>query len=632
MKSPSGHIEVQVRAAPDLAYDVTYDGRPLLADGRLSLDVDHHRLGAAAHIKDAQVRGVDTTVNPAVRLKAATLPDTYNELRVECAGGYAVTFRAYDQGVAYRFETALEAPQVKVFGEEAVFRFAADAPVFYPDEGKTFFSHNEQLYKPVNLTRLPVGNLATLPAVVVTAVGPRVAIAEADVESYPGLWLRATGGPALTAAFPPYPLEEKATKDRDVRVVRAADYIAVTTGTRAYPWRIIGVAATDADLITNSLVYLLQRPTELTDTSWIKPGKVAWDWWNDRNLAGVTFKPGINTETYKFFVDFAARNGIEYIILDEGWYKTGNLLQVSPGLDMPALLSYARAKNVGIILWAVWKTLADQFEPALAQFEAWGIKGVKVDFMQRDDQPVIDFYHRVARELARRKMLVDFHGGQRPALMTRTWPNIVSTEGVKGLEHLKWSNVSDPEHNVTLPFTRMLLGPMDYTPGAMVNSGRERNFAPVFERPMSLGTRVHQLAMYVVYEAPLQMLADSPSHYLREPEVMKFLQPVPTVWDETRVLAAKLGDYVCIARRRGRDWYIGAMTDWTGRTLDIDLSFLPSGGYQMEAYEDGPNAERMVHDYRATTSEITRTTKLKLTLASGGGWAAHIYPQTAARR
>ena len=612
-----------MRAAPDLAYDVTYDGRPLLADGRLSLDVDHHRLGAAAHIKDAKVRGVDTTINPAVRLKAATLADTYNELRIECAGGYAVTFRAYDQGVAYRFETALEAPQVKVYGEEALFRFAADAPVFYPDEGKTFFSHNEQLYKPVNLTRLPVGNLATLPAVVVPAVGPRVAIAEADVESYPGLWLRATGGPALTAAFPPYPLEEKATKDRDVRVVRAADYIAVTTGTRAYPWRIIGVAATDADLITNSLVYLLQRPTELTDTSWIKPGKVAWDWWNDRNLAGVDFKPGVNTQTYKFFIDFAARNGIEYIILDEGWYKTGNLLQVSPGLDMPALLSYARAKNVGIILWAVWKTLADQLQPALAQFEAWGIKGVKVDFMQRDDQPVIDFYHRVARELAKRKMLVDFHGGQRPALMTRTWPNIISTEGVMGMEHLKWSNTSDPEHNVTLPFTRMFLGPMDYTPGAMINA-QPGEFRAIFNRPMSIGTRTHQLAMYVVFESPLQMLADSPSEYEREPDTMEWLRAVPVTWDETRVLDAAVGTRVLMARRHGNDWFVGAMTNLHPSALTLDLSFLGPGRWTMDTWSDGPNADRNGMDYVKARRTVTSADKVALKLAPGGGFAAKL--------
>jgi alpha-glucosidase len=628
LASPGGHIEVVVRAAPDLAYDVTFDGKPLLADARLSLDVDRRRLGIAAQITGSKRQSVDRRFAPDVRLKAESLSDKYNELRLECAGGFAVTFRAYDEGVAYRFETAQQAAQVKVFGEEAVFRFAGDAPVFYPNEGKTFFSHNEQHYKPVNLTQIPAGDLATLPAVVETQAGPKVAIAEADVESYPGLWLRATGGAALEAAFPPYPLEEKASRDRDIKVTRAADYIAVTTGTRAYPWRVLGIAANDADLITSSLVYLAQRPSEIVDTSWIKPGRVAWDWWNDRNLTGVSFKPGMNTETYKFFIDFAARYGIEYIILDEGWYKTGNLLEVAPGLDMPALLAHARAKNVGIILWAVWKTLADQFEPALAQFQAWGIKGVKVDFMQRDDQPVIDFYHRVARELGKRKMLVDFHGGQRPALMTRTWPNIISTEGVKGLEHLKWSNASDPEHNVTLPFTRMFIGPMDYTPGAMLNATRAQ-FKVVFKQPMSLGTRCHQLAMYVVYESPLQMLADSPTNYLREAETMEFLRGVPTVWDETRVLDARIADYVVVARRKGPDWFVGAMTDWTPREIEVDLSFLaqvPGIAWNMVAFADGADADAVASRYARSSQTVSRATRLKIKLAPGGGWAARISP------
>ncbi|HEY7373903.1 MAG TPA: glycoside hydrolase family 97 protein [Polyangia bacterium] len=632
LQSPGGHLSVDVRAAPDLAYDVAYDGKPLVADARLSLDVDHRRLGVAARITGTTTRAVNERVTPAVHLKAAALADRYNEVRIACAGGYAVTFRAYDEGVAYRFETALDAAQVKVFGEEALFRFAADAPVFYPDEGpdaeKTFFSHNEQLFKPVNLTAIPAGELASLPAVVATAAGPKVAVAEADIESYPGLWLRATGTTALAAAFPPYPLEEKAARDRDVKVTRAADYIAVTAGTRAYPWRVLAVAPRDGDLITNSLVYLLQRPSQIADTSWIKPGQVAWDWWNDRNLAGVPFKPGVNTETYKFYVDFAAKYGIDYIILDEGWYKTGNLLQVAPGLDMPALLAHARARHVGVILWAVWKTFADQLDAAVAQFDAWGIKGVKVDFMQRDDQPVIDFYHRVARELAKHKMLVDFHGGQRPALMTRTWPNIISTEGVKGMEHLKWSNVSDPEHNVTLPFTRMFLGPMDYTPGAMLNATRGQ-FRIVFHQPMSLGTRCHQVAMYVVYESPLQMLADSPTNYLREAETTAFISKIPTVWDETRVLDGRIGDYVVVARRAGSDWYVGAMTDWTPRELEIDLaSFLPPsdghGGWQMVAFADGPDAERAPTSYRRESAALPAPARLKVKLAPGGGWAARI--------
>jgi alpha-glucosidase len=450
-----------------------------------------------------------------------------------------------------------------------------------------------------------------------------VAITDADVEDYPGLWFRGTSGAALAATFPPVPLEEKRERDRDIKVVKAADYIAVTRGTRAYPWRALVIAPADRDLPSSTLTYLLARPSEIADTSWIRPGKVAWDWWNDWNLRGVDFKPGVNTKTYQRYIDFAAQYGLEYVILDEGWYKFGNVLSVVPEIDMPALLAYARKKNVGIILWVVWKTFEDQMEPALAQFQKWGVRGLKVDFMQRDDQPVMNFYTRVCRELAARKMLVDFHGGIRPTLLARTWPNLVSTEGVQGMEHLKWSASSDPEHNVTIPFTRMLLGPMDYTPGAMVNATRAA-FKVQFNAPMSLGTRAHQLGMYVVYESPLQMLADTPSNYLGEPEAMELLGPVPSTWDETRVLDGRIGDYVVIARRKGRDWYLGAMTDWTGRELDVDLAFLGEGRFQMTAWEDGPSAATVATDCKKSARPVDRAARLRLRLAPGGGFAARI--------
>jgi alpha-glucosidase len=376
------------------------------------------------------------------------------------------------------------------------------------------------------LKEIPKTSLASIPAVI-DANGPKLIIGDADVDDYPGLWFHGDSSNSLFAKFPPYPVTEELKGDRNFRVSEGAGYIALTKGTRTYPWRIIGVAENDADLITNQLVYLLAKPSQVSDTRWIKPGKVAWDWYNANNIYGVNFKSGINTETYKYYIDFASKYGIEYIILDEGWYKLGNLLQVVPEMNIEELVAYGKQKNVGIILWVVWKTLDDQFEPAFTQFTKWGVKGLKVDFMQRDDQKVMQFYERVCREAAKRKMLVDFHGGIRPATMTRTWPNLVSTEGVRGLEQTKWSKLANPEHNVTLPFTRMFIGPMDYTPGGMVNSGAEKYFATVFERPMTLGTRCHQLAMYVVYESPLQMLADSPSHYLREPEIMEFLGPVP---------------------------------------------------------------------------------------------------------
>jgi alpha-glucosidase len=398
----------------------------------------------------------------------------------------------------------------------------------------------------------------------------------------------------------------------------------VTKGTRTFPWRVLGIADHDGDLLTNQIVYLLEQPSKIQDTSWIKPGKVAWDWWNANNVYNVDFRAGINTQTYKYYIDFAAKYGLPYIILDEGWYKLGNVLDVVPEINMEELTAYAKQKNVGIILWVIWKTLDDQLIPALDQYQKWGVKGIKVDFMQRSDQPLIDYFYRVSEECAKRKMLVDFHGDQKPATMTRTWPNLISTEGVRGMEWSKWSAESEPLHNVTLPFTRMFLGPMDYTPGAMRNATKE-TFRPIHTQPMAMGTRCHQLAMYVVYESPLQMLSDTPSNYLREPETMEFLAPVPTEWDETKVIAGRIAEYVVVARRNGKDWYIGAMSNWTSRTVDIDLSFLPDGNFTIDSYQDGINADRNASDYRKTTASVNRTTKLKLQLASGGGWAARIH-------
>ena len=624
LRSPDSQIEVRIDGAESLHYSVSLGGRPLLHNAELWLDVDHMKLGLQPTLKSATPSSVDRTIEPPVRQRAEKLREHFNELRLQMDQRYAVVFRAFDEGVAYRFETSLPASEVKVYGEGASFRFTGDLPVHYAKE-ESFFSHQEREFLALQLKDIAPDVLASLPAVVEASEGTKVAIAESDVESYPGLWLRGSSGPALEAVFPPFPLEEKLERDRNFKVVRAADYLAMTTGTRTYPWRILGIARKDADLLTNAMVYLLAKPSRIADTSWIKPGKVAWDWWNANNIHGVDFKSGVNTATYKYYIDFAARSGLEYVILDEGWYPLGDVLKVVPAIDMDELTAYARSKNVGLILWVVAKTLDDQFEPALDKFEKWGIKGIKVDFMQRDDQKLIDFYHRVCAAAAKRKMLVDFHGTNRTALMTRTWPNLISTEGVRGLEQAKWSEYANPEHDLTLPFTRMFLGPMDYTPGAM-NNASKKDFAKVFEAPMSLGTRCHQLAMYVVFESPLQMLADSPSNYLREPEAMEFLSPVPSVWDETRILDAKFGDYVLTARRHGRDWWIGAMTDWTARELELDLSFLPEGAFALDAFADGVNADRWGSDTKRTKQRVDRSTKLRLNLAEGGGWAARLTP------
>jgi alpha-glucosidase len=596
LRSPDNRIEIRIRSAQHLRYDVLLKGRILLQDCTLSLDIDHKTLGVDPKVLAAKKLTYDQTVEPPVRQKFARIRENYNELRLEMEGGYAVAFRAYNEGAAYRFETSLPQRQVKVFSEEVKFNFPGDRIVYYPQED-SMFSHNERKYLPQHLSEIAPEFIATMPAVADAGEGAKVAIAESDVEDYPGMWLRGTGGFGLAGTFPPYPLKEKLQKDRDFRVIEAAEYIAVTSGTRTFPWRLVGIVEKDGDLLTNQLVWLLAKPSELQDTSWIKPGKVAWDWWNYNNIYDVDFKAGVNTETYKYYIDFAAKYGLPYIILDEGWYKLGNVLEVVPEINMQELTAYAKEKNVGIILWVVWKSLDDQLIPALDQYAKWGIKGIKVDFMQRDDQMLINFYHKVCRETAKRRMLVDFHGGQKQITMTRTW----------------------------LSFTKKSLTPTNYTPGAMRNATRT-TFTPIHQQPMALGTRCHQLAMYVVFESPLQMLSDSPSNYLREPEAMEFLAPVPSVWDDTKVLDGRIAEFVLVARRNGNDWYAGAMTDWTARELEVDFSFLPEGNFSMEAYQDGVNADRMAGDYKKVKMQVNKSTKLKIKLAPGGGWAARIHP------
>ena len=426
-----------------------------------------------------------------------------------------------------------------------------------------------------------------------------------------------------TASFAACALETKQTSDRDVRVVRSADYLAETQGNRSYPWRVLIIAHEDRQLLESEMVYKLAKPCELPDTDWIRPGKVAWDWWNALNIYGVDFKSGVNTATYKYYIDFASKNGLEYIILDEGWYDLKDIMKVVPEIDMDELLAYGRQKNVGIILWTTWKALEDKMTEAMDRFEKWGIKGIKVDFMQRDDQWMVNFYYRTARLAGRHKLLVDYHGAYKPTGWIRTLPNVVSSEGVKGLENLKWSRLPDPEHNLTLPFTRMVAGPMDYTPGAMINKD-SASFNIDFGAPMSLGTRCQQLALYVVFESPLQMLADNPSNYEREPGCMEFLRQVPSVWDETRVLQAAMGDYVALARRNGTTWYLAAMTDWTGRDLDISLGFLGQGNFQMDVWQDGVNVDKYAADFQRQQQSVTAASRVKIRLAGGGGWVAII--------
>lgn len=622
LQSPDGNIRVTITAGAQMAYSIEWAGQQLLNPSAIGLRIDSNDIGAGAQVLRQKYRQVRDKVAVSVPVKADTLSDAYNELRLELKGNAALVFRAYDNGVAYRWESALKKESVRIDGELVSFDLEGAAMAYFPRESG-FFSHQEPLFEYLSFENVAPKTLASLPVVWKTESGTNLFIAESDVEDYPGLWIRSAGQRRLLGDHPPYPLKTQLQSDRDLRVTEAAPYIAQTKGTRAFPWRIIGIAPHDADLLNNSLVYLLAKPNALPDISWVRPGKVAWDWWNANNIYGVPFESGLNTSTYKYYIDFAAKNGLEYVILDEGYYVLGDVLKFSPDIDMEELTAYARNKKVGLILWVVWNTLEDKLEEALAQYEKWGIKGIKVDFMQRDDQVLMQYYHKVSQLAAKHRLLVDFHGNNRPILLARTYPNLITTEGIRGLEWSKWSDNANPEHNLTIPFTRMLLGPMDYTPGAMINVKKE-NFRAVFDQPMSLGTRCHQLGMYVVFESPLQMLADNPSNYEREQECMEFLRQVPVTWDETRVLEAKMGDYVVIARRKGQQWYLGAMTDWTAREITIQLSFLPKGAFQLESWSDGPNAHKHGSDFSHKTQEVNRSTAITLKLAPGGGYAGVI--------
>jgi len=620
--SPHEALRLKVTVNDRIQYSVSHKSKLLIEPSAISLRLgDGIVLGVNPQVRRVRRRQVDEKIFPPVRVKNRVIHDRFNEMSMKFEGGFELVFRVYDDGVAYRFATDID-KEIEVVTEEVVFTFVGDHAVYFPEE-ESFQTHSERDYKYLKLSEISDAMMCSLPALVDVAGGPKVLMTEADLEDYPGLYLRGGGRRSLYGKFPAYALAEKARNDRDVPVTKRADFMAKTHGRRSFPWRVLIVADKDGDLIESEMVYKLAKPLQLADTSWIKPGKVAWDWWNANNVYGVDFKAGINTETYKYYIDFAAKYGLEYIILDEGWYVLGDLMHIVDGMDMEELFRYAESKNVGIIPWVIWKTLDDQLTEAMDQFEKWGAKGLKVDFMQRDDQWMVNYYHKIAKETARRHMLVDFHGSYKPTGLRRAYPNVITREGVRGLENCKWGAAANPEYNVTIPFIRMVPGPMDYTPGAMVNA-QKRDFQPIFNRPMSLGTRCHQLAMYVVYESPLQMLADSPSNYLKEPECMEFLAKVPTVWDETKVLDAKVADYVLIARKSGAEWYVGAMTDWTGRELTVDFSFLDPGRHTIEIYKDGINADRHGNDYKKETARLSAGDKMTIKLAPGGGWAAII--------
>jgi alpha-glucosidase len=620
ISSPNGLITVNVNVDSQIKWSAAVDNQPIFEGNTLSVDLGTSVLGSNPKVISAKTSSVNEVVSTVVAVKSKTIQNNYNQLVIKLKPDYAVSFRVFDNGIAYRFETSMK-NEILVKHEEVGLNFAGNYGLLFPEE-ETLYSHYERLYVDKKLGDLAAGKFSSLPTLVKADKNIKIGITEADLFDYPCLFMEATGKAAFKSKFPHVILKSDQKGDREIKNVQEADYIAKTSGTRNFPWRVFMISTEDARLVENQMVYLLSRDCKLTETNWIKPGLVAWDWWNQNNIYGVDFKAGLDTKTYKHYVDFASKNKIPYIILDEGWTKTTqNIKESNPTLDMKELVAYGKSKNVEIILWCLWNALDADMDAILDIYANWGTKGIKVDFMARSEQYMVNFYERAAKACADRKLLIDFHGAFKPSGMARAYPNIINHEGVKGLENCKWSKDITPELDVTLCFTRMLAGPMDFTPGAMINKN-ERDYAISFSHPMSLGTRCHQLAMYVCYDAPLQMLSDSPSNYDKEPESTSFISKMPTVWDDTKVLDAKVADYILMARQKDNNWYIGAMTDWTARSLNVDLSFLGEGTYEIEIMQDGINADVSCNDYKRVVKQVTKADKLKIDLAKGGGWAA----------
>jgi alpha-glucosidase len=626
LKSPDGNISVKVEAGNKMQWSVQHKGQQIIAASAISLRLDNAVLGDHAAIISAPVKKINVVIN-ARNYKKSTIPDQYNELTLNCKGDYGVIFRAYNDAVAYRFFTNKKG-NVIVKNEEANFNFTDDYKSFIPiqwdyRDGKIFNSSFEALYHEINLSKFPKDSLAFLP-LLVEAGAAKVVVLEADLEDYPGMYLDLNStGKGLKGVFAPYPTECHVVGANYIPTKRE-DYIAKTNGTRSFPWRAVVISEQDKDLLNQDIVQKLASPSRLQDISWIKTGQVSWDWWNALNISGVDFKSGMNTQTYKYFIDFAAVNKISYIIIDGGWSVHEDLMKVINNLNLPEVINYGRDKGVGVILWSTWHNIVQQMDSVFPVYARMGVKGWKIDFMDRDDQVAVKSLYDIAKKAAEYKFLIDYHGVYKPTGLQRTYPNVIGNEGVKGLENYKWANEDQPRYTTTIPYIRMMAGPMDYTPGAMRNS-TEADYRVVPDNPMSKGTRCNQLAMYVVFEAPLQMLSDNPTIYKREKECTDFIIKIPTTFDETVALDGKVGEYVALARRKADTWFVGAMSNWTARDISLDFSFLPEGNYEAEIFKDGVNADRDATDYKREIVPVSKNTKLNIKLYPGGGWAARIY-------
>ncbi len=637
LKSPDGKLQIRVQIGSNITYELLQENTIVINPSPIAMKLGNGVVwGESPRITKVQNNSINQTINSPF-YKKKIVEDHFNEMIMSFKGDFRIVFRAYDDGIAYRFVSSLKT-DFTVINEEATFNFGKDYNAYIPyvkskdkEVEKQFFNSFENIYTYTPLSGMNSDRLAFSPLVIDLGNGKKVCIAESDLESYPGMFLiNKNKSTSLKGIFAPYPkttIQGGYNKLQQV-VTEPEPFIAQCKGQKAFPWRIAIVSLQDMDLANNDMVYRLAAPSKLQDISWIKPGKVAWDWWNNWGIYNVDFEVGVNNKTYMAYIDFASRNHIDYVILDEGWAVNmqADLFQVVPEIDLEKLVAYGKSKNVELILWAGYYAFERDMEKVCEHYSRMGIKGFKIDFMDRDDQQMVDFNYRAAAVAAKYKLLLDFHGTYKPTGLNRTYPNVINFESVHGLEQMKWSDIKTDQvtYDVTMPFIRMVAGPVDYTQGAMTN-GTKKTFAPINNAPMSQGTRCHQLAEYVVFESPLNMLCDSPTKYEKEQECTDFISAIPTVWDRTISLNGEIGKYITIARQKENIWYAGSLTNWDERSLDLNLSFLEDGNFVADVYIDGINANRTAMDYKHELINIPLTRKLSFKMAKGGGFAMKIY-------
>ena len=624
LASPNKGLHAEVSIDEHVSIRVLQNNDILFAVRNIYLNTDQGYIPEKLpKVHSVKTKAVDRMVVPEIKEKRSVIAEHYHEVSLLFADKTKLEIRLYDEGMAYRISTNRKG-ELTIFDEAADFVFAPSSTIFFQQDSN-MNSDYEAPYVEQKIQDIEQGVTGNYPALVKVPSGTNILLLESDLQDYPCLWLE-KGSQNLNAHFWDYPKTYNVNGNSKNRrqIVDCEDYIAKTNGKRTFPWRVFAVAQEDKDLMNNQLVYLLAPECQIEDPSWIKPGWVTFDWWARRGLYNVDFKAGINTATAKYMIDFAADFGIRYFLFDDGWTYKEDLTKTIAGLDMKEVVDYATLKGVDVMLWVTYDLFDNQMDTALAQFSEWGIKGLKIDFINRSDQEASNFYWKAAKKAAEYKMVLDFHGAYRPDGLRRAYPNVLTREALVEFEQNGGTYKDNPDNRLMLPFIRNVAGPMDYIPGTM-NNATKRSFRFNHDTPMGQGTRAHFMAMAVISESPMQMLPDPQSDYYREAECTKFLVDIPVEWDDLVTLDSKIGDYVAMARRNGNSWYVAAVTDWTSREMKLELSFLPKGKkYKMEVFRDGINADIRAIDYKHEFIEVEGGEILNVSLASGGGWIAKI--------